>query len=127
MKRLLLPTLLIAFSLPVLAEQWTRKDKREWIKYSEKECPVSIISKMKNDKRWIAEKKKLKELNIDSKKIVKNVFEPTAESYCTCVGWGVYKDKGELFDHVANTCQPAMEKEMNRKMKIEIESQTNKY
>ena len=59
MKRLLLPTLLIAFSLPVLAEQWTKKGKREWIKYSEKECPVSIISKMKNDKRWIAEKKKL--------------------------------------------------------------------
>ncbi len=125
MKRLLLPTLLMAFSLPVLAEQWTKKEKREWIQYSEKECPKSIVSKMKKDKRWIAEKKKLAEQNIDSKKIVKNVFEPSAESYCTCVGWGVYKDKGELIAHVSNTCQPALEKEMNRKMKIEFELQVN--
>ena len=82
MKQLLLAPFLLGFISPVSAEKMTEKEKTEWIE-GNKQCPVRMMSKAKNDNRILAFYKMAEENNINN--IDEKIIKPAFNTYCDCM------------------------------------------
>lgn len=92
--------------------QLSNQEKKDFLEYSKKECPIKMLKKSENHRRfsspyWITYKKKIGD------SIVKNqVLKPAFKVYCDCMG--TYISFGEKISKSSKFCGKVLNYEFKK-------------
>ena len=111
MKYLIFLVFLFSFNIRGNA-QLSKREKKDFLEYSKKECPNNMIRKSENDPRFSSPEFIKLRNEIGNSKFKNRILIPVYKAYYDCLGTSIYS--GDTISESTNTCAAYLQYEFKK-------------
>ena len=111
MKYLIFLVFLFSFNIRGNA-QLSKREKKDFLEYSKKECPNNMIRKSENDPRFSSPEFIKLRNEIGNSKVKNQILKPAYKAYCDCLGTSIYS--GDTVSKATKTCGTYLQYEFKK-------------
>ena len=92
--------------------QLSNQEKKEFLKYSKRECPSNMLKKSASDPRYSSPQFLKLRKEIGNNNLKNQILKPAFKAYCDCFGTSIYS--GDSISAASKTCGTYIQYELKK-------------